>query len=112
MPFNAETLTNIFFVHTINDMNLLFDPSKDVANLAKHGVSLADAAHLNWEQALVWTDTRKNYGEIRQSALAVWNERVFFVAFVERADGRRVISFRKANQREFDRYVAYLDSPN
>lgn len=55
---------------------------------------------------------RKDYGEPRQAALAVLVDRVYFVAFVDRADGRRVISLRKANQREFDRYVTYLDSSN
>ena len=31
--------------------------------------------------------------------------RLFFVAFVERPDGRRVISLRKANSREVNRYA-------
>jgi uncharacterized DUF497 family protein len=65
---------------------------------------------LDWDTALVWPDTRKEYGEPRQSALAVLVDRVFFVAFVDRADGRRVISLRKANQKEFDRYAAYINS--
>lgn len=91
-------------------MEITFDPTKDAANFAKHGVSLAEAFRLDWESAMVWTDSRKNYGEVRQSALAVLMDRVFFVAFVDRVDGRRVISMRKANQREFDRYEAYLDS--
>lgn len=91
-------------------MDITYDSVKNEANIAKHGVSLADAANLDWESALEWLDNRKTYGEPRMSALGVLADRVYFVAFVDRADGRRVISFRKANQREFDRYVAYLDS--
>lgn len=91
-------------------MEITFDPDKDAANTAKHGLSLAVASRLNWEKALMWVDSRKDYGEVRHSALAVLADRMFFVAFVDRADRRRVISLRKANQREFDRYEAYLDS--
>jgi uncharacterized DUF497 family protein len=90
-------------------MKITFDPAKSAANLAKHGVSLSQAEGLDWHTALVWSDARKEYGEPRQSALTVLVDRVFFVAFVDRADGRRVISLRKANQREFDRYAAYID---
>ena len=31
--------------------------------------------------------------------------RLYYVAFVDRADGRRIISLRKANQREVKRYA-------
>ena len=34
-------------------MNITFDPDKDEANRARHGVSLADAAGFEWETALV-----------------------------------------------------------
>ncbi len=91
-------------------MKIAFDPAKDAANIAKHGVSLADASRLDWARALVWVDERRDYGEVRQCALAPFGERLFFVAFVDRADGRRIISLRKANQREFDEHAAYLDS--
>ena len=103
-------------MHTISPLEITFDPSKDAGNRAKHGVSLAEADKLDWASALLWFDTRKDYGEPRQGALAVLVDRVYFVAFVDRVHDRRVvrriISLRKANQREFDRYVAYLDSTN
>jgi uncharacterized DUF497 family protein len=86
-------------------LDVTFDPVKDAANIAKHGMSLALAAKLEWDSALIWTDKRKPYGEPRQSALMLWGERLFFVAFVDRADGRRVITLRKANDREVRRYV-------
>ena len=87
-------------------MNFTFDPVKDTANQAKHGVLLALAARLEWGLALVWTDTRQNYGEVRHSALALLGERVFFVAFVDRGEGRRVISLRKANYKGVAIYAA------
>jgi uncharacterized DUF497 family protein len=47
-----------------------FDPGKDAANLSKHGLSLAAAAELSWDAALVWIDNRTDYGEVRMVALA------------------------------------------
>lgn len=85
-------------------MNFIFDPLKDVANSAKHGVSLAKAALLDWETALIWRDLRKDYGENRFGALAELNGRLYFVAYTDIAEGRRVISLRRANQREVIRY--------
>ncbi len=49
-------------------MDIEFDPTKDAANIAKHGVSLADAASLEWDTALTVDDDRQNYGEQRQTA--------------------------------------------
>ncbi len=88
------------------EVRITFDPTKDAANVAKHGLSLAEADRLEWESALVWQDTRRDYGELRQSALVMMADQVFFVAFVDRAEGRRVISLRKANRREAKLYAA------
>jgi uncharacterized DUF497 family protein len=87
-------------------MNILYDPTKEAANLAKHGVSMALASEVEWGEALVWQDARLDYGEPRMSALAPYDGRLFFMAFVDRADGRRIISLRKANPREVRRYVS------
>ena len=86
-------------------MDITYDPNKDVANRDKHGVSLALAAHLAWDTAVTWPDVRTAYGEPRQCALALLGARVFFVVFVDRLDGRRIISLRKANPREVKRYA-------
>ncbi|MBI5330305.1 MAG: BrnT family toxin [Betaproteobacteria bacterium] len=86
-------------------MNITSDPAKDAANLAKHGVSLGLAARLEWETALMWPDARRAYGEARQCGIGYIGLRLFFVAFVDRADGRRVISLRKANPREVNHYA-------
>lgn len=90
-------------------MHFTFDAAKDAANTAKHGVSLALAEQVEWDTALVWPDTRRAYGEDRQCALVLLGVRLYFVAFVDRADGRRVISVRKANDREKVHYAKVLD---
>jgi hypothetical protein len=55
-------------------MTVEFDPVKDAANQAKHGVFLAMAGDLDGEAALVWVDERFEYGESRMIALAPQTE--------------------------------------
>ena len=86
-------------------MAISFDPAKDVANSAKHGVSLALAAEMEWVTAVIWPDTRRAYGEARFSGIGYIGHRLFCVTFVDRAASRRVISLRKANRREVKRYA-------
>jgi uncharacterized protein len=86
-------------------MQIEFDPAKDAANVEKHGVSLALAAELDWDEALVWIDERFDYGEIRVIALAPLSQTLYYVAFVDRGSSRRIISLRRANRREVKHYV-------
>ena len=90
-------------------MNVTFDPAKDAANVAKHGVSLTEAAGFEWDSAVVWPDTRRDYGEPRMVALGYIGLRIMSVVFVDRPPEqpteRRIISLRKANTREVKRYA-------
>jgi len=86
-------------------MQIDFDPAKDAANKRKHGVSLSIAGELDWESALVWVDDRFEYDEMRMIALAPKTATLYYVAFVDRGEVRRVISLRRANRREVTHYV-------
>ena len=86
-------------------MQFEFDSAKDESNQAKHGVSLSLAEELDWDAALVWVDDRIEYGELRMIALAPKTATLYYVAFVERAEARRIISLRRANRREVKHYV-------
>ena len=86
-------------------MRIEFDPNKDRANTAKHGVSLALAETLDWDAALVWLDDRFAHEELRMIALAPERNTLYYVAFVERGDARRIISLRPAERREVNYYV-------
>jgi uncharacterized protein len=86
-------------------MQIEFDPAKDEANQAKNGFSLALAIELDWDAALVWIDDRIEYGELRMIALAPKTEILYYVAFVDRGEARRIISLRRANRREVKHYV-------
>lgn len=87
-------------------MYIIFDQAKDVTNQYKHGLSLSDAEKLEWDDALVWQDTRRDYGESRMIALGVIGERLYCVVYVDREDARRKISLRKANNKEKVHYVS------
>jgi uncharacterized DUF497 family protein len=86
-------------------MLIEFDVAKDALNRVTHGVSLALADSLDWEAALVWVDDRFEYGELRMIALAPETNILYYVAFVERGEVRRIISLRRANRREVKHYV-------
>lgn len=86
-------------------MRIEFDPIKNEANRAKHGVPLSLAGELDWEAALVWVDERFDYKETRMIALAPKTEILYYVAFVDRGGVRRIISLRRANRREVKHYV-------
>jgi len=82
-----------------------FDPEKDAINQARHGVSLAIARELDWDAALVWIDDRFEYDELRMIALAPSTNILYYVAFVDRGNRRRIISLRRATRREVKHYV-------
>jgi len=86
-------------------LQIEFDPDKEAVNQAKHGVSLGLAAELDWEAALVWVDDRFEYNELRMIALAPETNILYYVAFVDRGEMRRIISLRRANRREVKYYV-------
>ena len=86
-------------------MRIEFDAQKNEANKVKHCLSLECASELDWENSLVWIDERREYGESRMIALAPSTGTLYYVAFVDRDDIRRIISLRRANRREVKHYV-------
>jgi len=91
-------------------MKVIFDPDKDVLNVAKHGVALSDATKLNWDLLLCAPDVRRDYGELREIGFAPIERRVFNVVFVQRGDVFRIISLRKANLKEVTVYDQALEA--
>ncbi len=89
-------------------MEIEFDPIKNIANQAKHGVSLTLGSELDWDAALVWIDERYGYDEVRMIALAPKTNTLYYVAFVDRGETRRIISLRHATRSEVTHYVENL----
>ena len=83
-----------------------FDPGKLAQNISKHGVDFAAMEHFDWDRALVLADVRFDYAEPRLSALSLIGHRLYFAVFTIERRTVRIISLRKANNREIDRYEA------
>ncbi|MGH8559319.1 MAG: BrnT family toxin [Methylococcales bacterium] len=81
-----------------------FDPDKNRRNIRERGISFALAADFDLASAKIWPDTRRDYGEARYIALGYIGERLYSLVFTVRDDVLRVISLRKANQREVRNY--------
>jgi uncharacterized DUF497 family protein len=80
------------------------DPEKERRNIAERGLSLDLVELLDWTTALIWEDRRREYGERRYCVLGLIDDRLHSVVFTPRNGKPRVISLRKANQREVSRY--------
>ena len=86
-------------------MQFLFDPDKNKLNLDNHGLSFSFAEKLVWDEAFVWVDPRYQYDERRMIGLVPEGNTLYYVAFVDRGDVRRIISLRLAERREVKKYV-------
>ena len=92
-------------------MKIEWDERKNKSNLRKHGLDLADADPMFDGSMLALPDDREEYGENRWIGIGVTHGRIAVVAFAERGEACvRVISLRKANQRErklFEETIAH-----
>ncbi len=61
-------------------------------------------ADLDWDNAWIYEDARNECNETRFIAYGMLDKRLHFVCFTETKDGIRIISFRKANNKEVKRY--------
>ena len=85
-------------------MKIDFDSAKNAQNILERSLSFERVAEFDFETAQFAIDNRRDYGETRYRALGFLNHRLHALVFVEIIGGIRVISFRKANQREIKHY--------
>ena len=88
-------------------MQFEFDVDKQIINLRKHGIDLRDAAYVFPDSCrLDAADEREDYGEERRIVVGAVEDRLWVVVYTRCADAIRLISARKANEREKKRYHA------
>ena len=92
-------------------MNFDWDNNKNQSNITKHGINFEDAITIfDDPNILSYEDTRFNYGETRfisigQITLVTQEKTVIIVVIhTQRNQTIRLISVRKANERERKRY--------
>lgn len=84
-------------------MDIEFDSAKDQENKAKHGLALADFDGFD-DDPLVVVDDRRDYGEDRFRAFGRIDGTGHCLVYTLRGDKMRLISFRRAHEKEMRRY--------
>lgn len=86
-------------------MNFEWDEAKSEACFRERGFDFAYAARVFFDpERIAHADTRYSYGEDRYQLMGKVEQRLFVVVYTPRLDAMRIISARKANQREVRHY--------
>jgi uncharacterized DUF497 family protein len=86
-------------------VKITFDPRKSERNVRLRGISFDRAAEFDFSAATFDQDTRRDYGEIRTLALGFIGETLHALVFTVRDGAIRVISLRRANRKERNKYA-------
>lgn len=85
-------------------MRIDYDPAKRATTLEARGLDMAQAGEVFDGPTLTVEDDRQDYGESRFLTIGFLAGRMVVLAWTQREAGRRIISMRKANDREQARY--------
>ncbi len=91
-------------------MQFEWDEKKNESNLSKHGISFEEAKQIFDGILLTRIDDRKDYGETRFISIGMLGESIIIlVAHTDRNGITRLISARKANERERTIYHDHIN---
>lgn len=86
-------------------MGFEWDPAKDNANFAKHGITFDEATEVFADPSrLVVSSTKPEHREARWLAIGRYGPHVMSVIFTVRHDEVRIISARRASKDEREQY--------
>ena len=89
-------------------MKLEFDPAKRLRNIEIRELDFLDCAQILQGPALTFQDIRVNYGEVRWITIGLLQNRMMVVTWTQRGQAYRIISMRKANDKEQETYSGRL----
>lgn len=89
-------------------MRLFWDEAKRRRTVAERDLDFADAAQVFAGPTFEFEDRRKDYGERRMVCVGFLRGRMIVTVYRPQGSGRRIISMRKANDREQKIYGARL----
>ena len=92
-------------------MRIEFDPDKRALTLANRGLDMAEVEAVFDTPTLTVDDDRVDYGEPRYITVGTLRGRMVVIVWTPRGDARRIISMRKANEREQSLYGPRLERP-
>lgn len=90
-------------------MSITFDTAKRDKTLAERDLDFADCASVFEGKTLTREDRRQNYSEPRFQTVGYLSKRMVVIVWTPRGKGRRIISMRKANEREKAIFKTALD---
>lgn len=90
-------------------MKIEFDPAKRQATLDHRGLDMARAVEIFEGATLTIPDDRRDYGEPRFITIGRLDGRMVVTVWTPRGAARRIVSLRKANEREQALYGDRLD---
>ena len=97
-------MTRLFIGGTLNTLKITFDPAKRNATLKDRGLDFADAEKVFNSRQITVPDERFAYPEPRFQTVGYLDGRMTMVVWTPAAEGRRIISMRKCNDREQKTY--------
>lgn len=90
-------------------MQFEWDEAKNLENIRKHEIDFADVPEMFASPMLIESDDRFDYGEDRWFGISFLGKGIAVVVWTERQnDVIRIISARRANRYERQRFEQYL----
>mgnify|MGYP003346814144 FL=1 len=90
-------------------MNFEFDQDKRDKTLLERGLDFARASEVFARVHFTGQDARVEYAEDRFITVGWLDKRLIVLVWTPRGEARRIISMRKANDREKALYASYLE---
>ncbi len=90
-------------------MEIEFDADKRDKTLAERGLDFARAGDVFAGATVTAEDARFDYGEPRFNTVGALDGRMVVMVWTPRGKARRIISMRKANEREIAKFAHALD---
>jgi uncharacterized DUF497 family protein len=90
-------------------MQIEFDSTKRHKTLVERDLDFARAGEVFAGLHLTGQDTRQSYAEDRFISVGLLDARLVVIVWTPRGEVRRIISMRKANDREKNFYTRYMD---
>lgn len=89
-------------------MIIEFDPEKRRKTLQERGLDFDRAREIFNAVNVTAEDVRFDYGEQRFITVGALDGRMVVVVWTSRGEKRRIISMRKANEREIEKFIQLL----
>ena len=94
-----------FICYYNKSMRITFDAVKRETTLLRRGLDFARAREVFGGVSVTTRDTRFDYGEAREITVGYLDGEVIVLVWTQRGSARRIISMRRANEREIAKYA-------